>query len=175
MKTDKMNHKNSGTNRNVTIKEILMAVIVLAIFLSLMAFYEFFPDNFLLKYIPIALLFCLVFFTLRVASDHQRFAVFAFGKFKGLKGPGVFSKWKTAEDWVKISAGDRGELVAPKLGKFMDVVLPLDIEETVPIGSFIRITGFKDSPENPVIQAMLDPVQPREIVCEKCGHKMTLY
>ena len=89
----------------------------------------------------------------------------------GLKGPGLVLKSPGSESkWVKLSVSDRGELVAPGIGSFKDVQVPIQIEGKVKVSSAIHIIGFDaDS-----IKVMIDLDQNRKIVCEKCGHEMTI-
>ena len=104
--------------------------------------------------------------TIRVVKENERFAVNRMGRFIGFRGPGLVLKMMSHDDWVRISSGDRGEVVAFGLAKFKGIDLPVEAQEPVRIGDFIRITGFS---ENKVL-AVRDTNQTRTIACEKCGH-----
>jgi hypothetical protein len=112
---------------------------------------------------------------IKIASEHQRFAVYALGKYMGLKGPGLLFKWSGGETkWLRLSIGDRLELIAPKIAKINEFSIPVDSDEKVTIGSVIRVVGFKGSAENSVVQTMLDSDQRRKVKCENCGHEMLI-
>lgn len=107
----------------------------------------------------------------KVISEHQRFAVYVFGKYKELKGPGLLVKFLQVEDWIKISIGDRLELIAPNMAKINTLAIPVEVDEKTPLNSMIRVTGFKD---NTTILAILDSEQRRSIKCDQCGHEMKI-
>jgi hypothetical protein len=103
---------------------------------------------------------------IRIARDNERFAVSRLEKFVGFRGPGLTMKTLNSDHWTRISSGDRGEIVAPDVAKFNDIVLPFEAEEPLGIGEFARVTGFSDEK----VRAVRDASQVRTIVCEKCGH-----
>jgi hypothetical protein len=107
--------------------------------------------------------------SIKIASDHQRFAVYALGQYKGLKGPGLFVKLLGGEKWIRISIGDRFELISPNVAKVDNFAVPVEADGKVPINSFIRVTGFKD---NSTVLTISDANQRRTIKCEKCGHEI---
>ncbi len=76
----------------------------------------------------------------------------------------------SAIHWVKLTVGDRGELINDELGKFRDIEIPLQREGEISVGSRIRIQGFLEKQ----ILVIKDPDQRRTITCEKCGHKMEI-
>lgn len=103
--------------------------------------------------------------SVKVASEHQRFAVYRLGKYIGIKGPGFLVKLWTAEDWVKILIGDRLELIAHRIAKIGELSLPVEIDNNVPINTMLRITGFN----NDKILTVPDSEQRRLVTCEHCG------
>ena len=108
---------------------------------------------------------------IRIAEENQRFAVFALGRFYGLKGPGVLMKLHGTEaKWVRVSVGDRAELVAPNIAKLEDVQIPIETDSNIALGSTIRVVGFKEAS----LIGVPNPDQTRKITCEKCGHEMAI-
>jgi len=108
---------------------------------------------------------------IKIASENERFAAFSLGRFMGLKGPGLVLKSPGSESkWTKIAVGDRGELVAPEVGNFKKIQIPVQVDGQIKVGSIIRIVGF----ESNLVQVMGDPDQGRTVICEKCGHKMSI-
>ena len=106
---------------------------------------------------------------LRIAGDHERFAVFNLGRFSGLKGPGLVINFFLQEQLVRLKLGDRGELVASDVGRFHHRDIPIQCNDTEVIGSKIRIAAFSDGK----IIASLDGDQRRTFYCKKCGHENT--
>jgi len=108
---------------------------------------------------------------IKIASENERFVLFTLGRYRGLKGPGLIFKFPGSESkWIKLSVGDRGELMAPNVGSFKKAQVPVQTDGNVKVGSIVRIIGFGTD----YIQAMPDPDQRRKIVCDKCGHEMTI-
>ena len=104
---------------------------------------------------------------LRSLSATRRYAVFLFGEFKGLKGPGILLRNPLSETkWVPIGIGNQGELIAPGLGRFGHLDLPILTEEEVEPGAPIRIVQFSTDQ----IVVRLDPSRLRRIECPNCGH-----
>ena len=83
---------------------------------------------------------------IKVAAEHERFAVIKLGKFDKLKGPGIQIKiiWDRSK-WIRLRIGDRGELVAAELARFQNKNFPVLIDAGSKIGSSIKITGFYEN------------------------------
>ncbi len=125
----------------------------------------------ILHIVIIAFIIFLLTSMIKIASENERFAVFVMGRYIGLKGPGLVLKlYGSAGTWTKLVVGDTGELIAPGIGHFKDVQLPVQIDKNVKVTSTIRIIGF----DSDSIQTMPDTKDRRKIVCEKCGHEMTV-
>jgi hypothetical protein len=106
----------------------------------------------------------------KVASEYERFATFTLGRFGGLKGPGLVLKSPDSESkWTKLAIGDCGELVAPEVGSFKKIQVPVQGDGQIKVGSVIRVIGF----EGNQVRIMIDPAR-RTVICEKCGHKMSI-
>lgn len=82
----------------------------------------------------------------RVAADHERFAVFILGQFVCLKGPGLLIKWSgRAVKWVRVGLGERGELVSNDKLKLIDTFVPARVNGAIALGAEYLITGFGES------------------------------
>lgn len=103
---------------------------------------------------------------IKIGSEHERFAVFRLGRFIGFKGPGVCFKLGTAEKWVRIKPGDRGELMDTALAKIHDIDLPVQVDGKASIGQVIRVKGFQGDQ----LWVTPDSFQGRTVICQKCGY-----
>jgi len=112
-----------------------------------------------------------IFAKIKILPDQQRFAVIVLGRFQKFKGPGVLVKWPGGEVlWVKISVGDRGEVLTPGWLRIRDRDFPFKPDNSIKVGNFVRIIGFT---EDKLIVAY-DNNQQRLMVCENCGHENSL-
>jgi len=111
-------------------------------------------------------LLILVSSSIKLARESQRFIIYRLGRFFGLKGPGLIFIIPGVDKCTKISVGDRGELIAQDLGRINKADVPVRVGGSAAIGQSVRIQSFT---ENEAI-VVIDPVQAREFVCQKCGH-----
>jgi hypothetical protein len=103
-----------------------------------------------------------------VVGEHERMAVSTLGRFAGVKGPGLLIKLSGGTDqWHRIAAGDRGEVLAAGVVRIGGTNLPLDDQSVAAPGELVRVVGFTES----AVQVRRDEVQTRIITCEKCGHQ----
>lgn len=124
---------------------------------------EFIPGLFITMLLVLAFLLA---GGLKMASEHERFAVFRLGRFIGFRGPGLcFRPWHT-EKWVRIKPGDRGELMDSALAKINDADLPVQVDGKASIGQVIRVKDFQGDQ----LWVTPDSFQGRTVVCQKCGH-----
>ena len=99
----------------------------------------------------------------RIASEHQRFAVSAVGRFHGLRGPGLLFKWSGGEvHWERLQLGQLGTLLGDGRAQFGRAVVPITSGE--PLSRAVKIERF----ESDVVVVV--PAQLRIVPCEKCGH-----
>jgi len=103
---------------------------------------------------------------IKLASENQRFAIYRLGRFFGLKGPGLLLIIPWIDRSVKISIGDRGELLPQDFAKIKGVDIPVKVEGSATIGNIVRVQSFTEK----YAAVVVDSVQMREVVCEKCGH-----
>jgi hypothetical protein len=81
----------------------------------------------------------------RIVPDHSRYAVFQAGSFIELKGPGLLVKLPgRSQKWVRISVGDRADLIDLHLAAINGVNIPIESEEGKASGIGMRVSGFRD-------------------------------
>lgn len=125
-----------------------------------------------ISFVAIVILLFSLTNSLKIARDHERFAIFSFGKFVRLKGPGLFFKLPiNNSEWFRISIGDNAQLVAPKIAMLKSKQIPVEIDYKTPLDAIIRITGFTET----AVHAMrLTNNQTRKVRCDKCGHEISV-
>ena len=120
----------------------------------------------------IALIFIVLIFIVsrvKLAQDQERFCIFILGKYKGLKGPGIFYKFSGGEvKWIRLRLGDKGKLLSKDIARFKNNDIPIISHTNIEISSTIQIIGFED--DKVIIEKSHD--QGKTIICEKCGHEM---
>jgi regulator of protease activity HflC (stomatin/prohibitin superfamily) len=114
----------------------------------------------------VILLIILAASSIKTVSESQRLIVYRLGRFFGLKGPGLISVIPGVDRCTKIGIGDQGKLIAQDLARIKGVDVPVRVDGSATIDQSIRIQSFID--RDAVV--VLDTVQTREFVCQKCGH-----
>jgi hypothetical protein len=121
-----------------------------------------------MEYGPIILFAILVVYlamALRIANEHERFAVFALGRFVALKGPGLMVRFPgSASVFHRVALGAECEVQSNDLVLIDNCAVPFTAKESVRSGAKVRICGFEAD------RVEIEPLQ-RVVVCEKCGHK----
>jgi len=121
---------------------------------------------------PTSSIFLLIFLiilaasTIKVVSESQRLVVYRLGRFFGQKGPGLIFIIPNIDKCTKIGIGDQGELIAQDLVRVKKANVPVRVDGSAMIGQSVRIQSFTDKDAVVVI----DTVQAKEFVCQKCGH-----
>lgn len=101
--------------------------------------------------------------TLRIAKEHERFAVTTVGRFDGLRGPGLLFKWMGSEAvWTRLALGQLGTYVGDGMARFEDATVPVSSDQ--PLGHAVRIEGFEKN------SVTVIPAQVHVVRCEKCQH-----
>ena len=108
----------------------------------------------------------LLFSSIKIAKAGQRLAIFRFGRFIGLKGPGVIFRIPEMDEYIKISVGDQGVLVAEDEVRMKEKGIPSEIEGSASVGHLVYVKNFREN--RIVVDAHFD--QTRFVKCEKCGH-----
>jgi len=102
---------------------------------------------------------------IKIAKENERFAVYAFGRFMRLKGPGLVLKMPgSVPEFVRICLGDEAEVESNEFVSIKGRPIPYDTNRKIRAGSKVRVIGFSSSGLE---------VEPMEqfVVREKCGHK----
>lgn len=105
---------------------------------------------------------------LKIASEHQRLALFRLGRYLGLKGPGLVVIIPGIDKCFKISISNQGQLISDGIGKFKEAEVPVEYTEKIYVGSLIKVNGFL----NNKVQVVSASDQRHVVKCEKCGHEM---
>ncbi len=95
-----------------------------------------------LETIFLVLIMVLLAFSIRMVGEHQRIALFRFGRFAGLKGPGDVMVVPFMDRECKVTLGDHGELLAGGMGKFRGFQMPVVVSTAIQIGASITVVGF---------------------------------
>lgn len=111
---------------------------------------------------------------IRVAGEHERFAVIALGQLKGFKGPGLLLKLDLNTQWLRVKVGDRGELLAPGVVRLGGRELPVADRGGLSPLQLVRVTGFEGKGPDARLVVELDADQRRQIECPQCGHVIEL-
>jgi len=83
---------------------------------------------------------------IRIVPDQSRYAVFQAGSFIELKGPGILLKLPgRSQKWVRLSVGDRADMIDLRLAAINGVRIPIEAEEGKSSGVGMRISGFRDN------------------------------
>jgi len=91
-------------------------------------------------------LVAIVFAVIRIVPDNSRYAVFQDGSFVKLKGPGLLLKLPgQSQNWVRLTVGDRAEIVDLRLAAINGVNIPIETAEGAPSGAGMRVSGFRDN------------------------------
>lgn len=108
-----------------------------------------------------------LFIGIRVANEDERFAVITFGKFVGIKGPGLILHNPPLTKLVRLKLGTEGQIQSVTLVAIDGAALPFKSTGRVRPGMKVRVSGFEPTAVN--VEAL-----DQFVVCEKCGHKNVL-
>lgn len=103
---------------------------------------------------------------IKIANEHERFAVFRLGRYLGIRGPGMLYRFANIERWVRIAIGDRGELIESSMAKINDAAVPVRIDGRASVGHAIRVVAFQAQ------EILVAPTEGlgRAVTCGQCGH-----
>ncbi len=128
-----------------------------------MADFLTFSDGML--WIFVALATVVLYSSIRIAQENERFAVFMMGRFAGYKGPGLVFK-SSATRLVRLKVGDIGTVTGHEFAKFGDDDIPIKNLSSFEVGDPVRIDRF-DGTEPRVEKTSIAP----KTLCPKCGHE----
>lgn len=92
----------------------------------------------------LVLVMMLVAFSLRVVPEQQRIAVFRFGRWAGLRGPGMVMVVPFIDRDCKIIIGSQGKLMSDGTGLFGAFRIPVKVSTDIAPGAVIRVVGFAE-------------------------------
>jgi hypothetical protein len=108
--------------------------------------------------------------SIKIAKEHERFAVNVMGRFLRIRGPGLVLRLPgSAAEWTRLAIGDDGQYLGDGIAKFGNVSVPVE-HGNAREGNRVRITSFLEdkvwvSDEGPGSKV---------VTCENCGHKMSV-
>ena len=103
--------------------------------------------------------------SIAIAQENERFAVFMLGRFVHYKGPGLVLKSGT-QRLVRLKVGDIGTLTSREFARFGEDDIPITNVDTMDVGDPVRIDGF-DGTEPRLVKSSLRP----KTLCPNCGHE----
>ena len=80
--------------------------------------------------------------SIRIAGESERFAVFAVGRFQAYKGPGLVLITPYTQKVHRLRVGDVGVLTSSEFARFGTVDIPVRNVETLRQGQAVRIDCF---------------------------------
>ncbi|MDH3614535.1 MAG: hypothetical protein OEU90_07160 [Gammaproteobacteria bacterium] len=123
-------------------------------------------DNSLLIFSLIAaILLVVVYNSIKIAQEDERFATFVLGRFAGYKGPGLILT-ATPMRVHRLKVGDLGVLTSPEFAEFGKVSVPVRNTGQLNVGDSIRIAGFEENWPL-LVSSSVRPTQH----CPQCGHQ----
>ena len=109
-----------------------------------------------------------IMMAIHIANENERFAVFALGRFVGLKGPGlVLGLPGGVHRFHRVTLGTEGEIQSNELVSIGEYAIPFVTSAAMRAGTKVRVCGFDST------HLKVEALQ-RFIVCEKCGHENAL-
>ncbi len=104
--------------------------------------------------------------TIRIAAEGERFAVFLLGRFQTFKGPGLVIVLPGPQQAHRLRVGDIGVLTSSEFARFGEVDIPVRNTGSLRQGQAVRIDGF-DGVEPRLAASSV----PAETICPNCGHQ----
>jgi regulator of protease activity HflC (stomatin/prohibitin superfamily) len=93
----------------------------------------------------IGVLFLVMLAGIRVAKEHERFAVFILGRFFALRGPGLVISLPLLQTSVRLAIGDKGKFKGDDVAEFHGYGLPVTVDTAVGVNTPVRIRSFSDA------------------------------
>lgn len=124
------------------------------------------PTPSVIPYLLILILVAVVLYSsIRIAQENERFAVFTMGRFVRYKGPGLVLK-SAMTQLIRLRVGDIGMLTSHEFARFGDVDVPVTNVDSFRAGDSVRIDGFDDTGPRLVKSSVH-----RKTHCPNCGHE----
>lgn len=83
--------------------------------------------------------------SVHIAAETERFAVVSLGRFDGYRGPGLVMILPIVTRAFRLKVGDTGTLISPEFATFAKVEIPVSGLSSINVGATIEITGFDDN------------------------------
>jgi hypothetical protein len=103
--------------------------------------------------------------SIRIARESERFAVFVLGRFQAYKGPGLVMIVPNTQQVYRLRIGDIGVLTGSEFARFGEVDIPVRNVGSLKQGQAVRIDGF-DGVEPRIVASAV----PAKTICPNCGH-----
>ena len=111
-------------------------------------------------------LIVILYQSIKIAKENERFAVFVLGRFLDFKGPGLILVAPYTHRVIRLKVGDVGRVKGPGFVTFGEEDVPVGGLSSFRVGQSVRIDRFDES--GPVLSA--SSVAPTSI-CPNCGHQ----
>ena len=103
--------------------------------------------------------------TIRIAGESERFAVFVLGRFQAFKGPGLVIVIPHTQQAHRLRVGDIGVLAGSEFARFGEADIPVSNVGSLQQGQAVRIDGF-DGVEPRLVASSV----PAKTICPNSGH-----
>ena len=111
------------------------------------------------------LVIVILYRTIRIVGESERFAVFLLGRFQAFKGPGLVIVIPDVQKAHRLRVGDIGVLTGSEIARFGEVDIPVSNTGSLRQGQAVRIDGF-DGVEPRLVASSV----PAKTICPNCGH-----
>ena len=103
--------------------------------------------------------------SIKIAGESERFAVFVLGRFQAFKGPGLVVVISGTQQAHRLKVGDIGILTSSEFARFGTIDIPVSDVGSLRQGQAVRIDGF-DGVEPRLVASSV----PAKTICPNCGH-----
>ncbi len=84
-----------------------------------------------------------LFSALKIANEHERFAVIVMGRFQKLIGPGIVLSGGVGRQLTRIALGQEGRYLGDALAQFSGAAIPVQAPR-IATGNVVVIESFRD-------------------------------
>ncbi len=115
--------------------------------------------------VVLAVVVIVLYQSIAIAAENERFAMFLLGRFQAFKGPGLVFK-TTLQKAIRLAVGDVGEVTSSEFIRFGGAEIPVAGASSFKVGDAVRIDSFGEG--GPLVsQSSIPP----ERMCPQCGHR----
>jgi hypothetical protein len=94
--------------------------------------------------VVVGVLFIMILASIRVAKEHERFAILFLGRFFMLKGPGLVICLPFVQKAIRLTIGDKGKYKGDEIAEYFGYGLPVMANSTLGINAPIIIKSFNN-------------------------------